>query len=778
MRAVLTRLICLALGLTWLAAQPGDSMAAAADNTTWSASAVTSQTVPRGKAGVKILGLIATQAGNSHTLNSLIITRVNGSNANISSVHLWVDANADGIFEPGADTQIGTPGPFVSGKKTFSSLNVPLTQNTSKYFWVTVDVSTTATNGARMSASLNAKTDVGETGIVQGTFPVSSLGTTGSSGHLVNTTLTFVNTVPPADGSAGASINADFQVTFSDGSPVTGFSTLPTVSVRKGGVVQASAGWSTLNAATGQYRATWVVPPGAPSGSDYDFFIQALAGIALGNSGPATNQATNTFTVSAEAVQAVVWIRQLLSAQSQPRGKLLAPELVLSATNNNTLNDQILSSVKVTRVNGADSDVAAVHLFLDTGDGQFTPTTDLEIGNAGPFLAGVYTFSGLNLAVAKNGGARQLYLACDISGTATAGARLSAKIDVADDLTQSPYTGSGAFPLSSLGTAVDNGHLIDPTITLTMTAQPGPAKARETVSADYRAVYSDGTVVTSFGVSPAVRVKEGGAEIASAAWSPVNPELGTYRATWVVPDFQTTSGNYDLLVTASSGSAGGNAGPPTGVTSNSFTVDTTLTFVNTVPPFDGSPGESVFADFQVTFSDGSPVTGFSTLPTVSVRKGGVVQASAGWSTLNAAAGQYRTSWVVPTGAASGSDYDFYIQALVARALGNSGPATDQATIAFTVSGEVMQAVVWIRQLLSAQSQPRGKAHVPVLVLWGINNNTVNDQVLSSVKVTRVNGADSDIAVVHLFADTGDGQFTPTTDLEIGNAGAFMGGVYT
>ncbi|MBI2059943.1 MAG: Ig-like domain-containing protein [Nitrospirae bacterium] len=774
MRAVFTRLTLLALGLVWLAALPGKSYS----STTWSAGAVTAQTLPRGKTTVKVLELKATQNNSTNTLNGLTLTRVNGADTDISSARLWVDANASGVFEPGTDTQIGTAGPFSSGKKTFSSLSVSLTKNTTRYFWVTVDVSTAAIDGARLSASLNASSDVSESGSVLGAFPMSSLGTTASNGHLVSSALTFANTVPPANCNAGDLAFTDFQVTYSDGSLVTGFSTLPTVTTRKGGAFQANAVWSTLNAETGQYRASWTVPAGASAGSDYDFDIQALTGNALGNSGPGTNQASSAFTVSGGATQSVTWIRQLLSAQSQPRSKVQVPVLVLWGINNNAVDDQVLNSVKVTRVNGADSDITSVHLFVDSNDGQFTPATDLEIGTAGAFVGGTYTFSGLNLVIARNGGTQQLFVAFDVSGSAAAGARLNAKVDIAGDLVQNPYTVSGAFPLSSLGTGVDSGHLVDPTISLIPTAQPGGAKARETVSADYRAEYSDGTVVTNFGVAPVVGVREGGTGVATAVWSSINAALGTYRVTWVVPDFQTTSSDYDFLVTASSGSAGGNAGPATGLASDGFTVDTTLTFVNTVPPANGNAGDTIFADFQVTFSGGAPVTNFSTLPTVTVRKGGVFQATTVWSVLNVLTGQYRASWVVPLGAFSGSDYDFHIQAAVARALGNAGPATDQATSTFAISGGATQAVAWMRQLLASQSQPRGKTQIPVLALSGTNNNIANDQVLNSVKVTRVNGADSDITTVHLFVDTGDGQFTPATDSEIGNAGAFAGGTYT
>ncbi|MBI2891169.1 MAG: Ig-like domain-containing protein, partial [Nitrospirae bacterium] len=323
-------------------------------------------------------------------------------------------------------------------------------------------------------------------------------------------------------------------------------------------------------------------------------------------------------------------------------------------------------------------------LFADTGDGQFTPTTDLEIGNAGAFMGGVYTFNGLNLVIAKNGGTQQLFVAFDISATATAGARLNAMVDVAGDLPQGPYTMSGSFPLSSLGTAVDSGHLVDPTLTLILTAQPGPAKARETVSADYRALYSDGSAVTSFGVSPAVKVKEGGAEIASATWSPLNASLGTYRATWVVPDLQTTSSNYNFLLTASSGSAGGNFGPATGLASNGFAVDTQLRFALVTQPSPRKAGDTVVAEYAVTFSDGTPVQTLEAPPTLNVRLGISNVAVPSWSVFDFSLGRYRATWKIPDFQASATNYNIALFAGTAQAAGNKGVSAELASADFSV----------------------------------------------------------------------------------------------
>lgn len=682
MKKLLFSLAVLALGVAGPMVQ---SAKAAGNVTTWSASSATASTYPRGKAGILLLDLTGvTSAGPKNVLTAVVVRMVNAADTDVSALHLWVDVNLDGFLQTGTDLQLGTAGAPSGGQYTFSGFSHDLKGNASLKFWVTADFSTVAGNGSKISAQIESAASLGQTGTIAGTFPLSSLGLAAGSGHTVDTNLSFAITTQPGNGNVGEGVQCDYYVTYSDGNPVESFGTPPTVSVRKGGTNSATASWSVLNAPAGQYRAGWTIPVGALPGSDYDFRVVSPTAVAVGNTGPGNDVLSQNFTVSDAGTVPVAWSTSALSAGNVPLGREKVQVMSLTARNDNTLADQNLSSVKITRVNGADSDVQVIRLFVDNGDGAFNAAQDTETGSSGFFTAGAYTFSGLNRIISANGGALTLFVTYDIAPGASAGNKLSAQVVSASHLVQGPFGLSGTFPLSSLGTGQASGMTVDSTLTFQVTGQPGKAKAREAVRADYLVKFSDGIPVTTFTTAPTVKVLRGGTALADAVWSVVDASAGKYMATWVVPDFTISGNDFALVVSSASGSASGNTGPSTVLSTGNFAVDTKVLFSLVSQPVGGKAGANVQAEYTAVFGDGAPVAKFDAAPAVNVSLGTTVVATPIWVEVDAAAGKYKISWEIPNYQTTGSDYNFVFNPMTAQATGNQGSGGELVSGGFSV----------------------------------------------------------------------------------------------
>ncbi|MBI2058827.1 MAG: Ig-like domain-containing protein [Nitrospirae bacterium] len=459
------------------------------------------------------------------------------------------------------------------------------------------------------------------------------------------------------------------------------------------------------------------------------------------------------------------WSKTDLTAQTYPRGKTHAVVLQIKADNPDALA-QTVTSITVTRVNGADTDIATVHLFLDNGDGSFSSSSDSELGTAGAFSGSTKTFGGLSVSIPAVTGSKTFFVTYDLSTSATNGATLSAKINATGDIAQNPDGVAGTFPLSSLGTAATGGHSVNTTLSFTQTAQPSGGKARSSITAPYTVTYSDGTAVSAFSTDPTIKLRTGSTDAtATLVWEAVSAPAGQWRVRWTVPDIQASATDYNFQVQASTAASNGNSGPAAAVTSSNFIIDTGISFSVTAQPGNGMAGSTISADVTATHSQGgAAATNFSTAPTVKVFKGTVETAAATWAAANAAAGQYRLQWTVPNLQASGTDYKFILSAGSGTDSGNNGPAAAVSSSTFTVDTQLTFQVA--AQPVTAAAGDSAAADFTVTVSLD-NSKVAQFDTAPTVKV--LSGASEVATATWSTLDSTAGSYRATWSIPAGQA---------
>lgn len=134
-----------------------------------------SNAVPSVTAGFNQLNLVALNLNISANfvedviVNSIIVSSDGSGNevSDINTVRLVRDVNANGVFDPGTDTQLGTDQQFIldNGSVVFSGLNQTIPRGTAQEWLVLFDISSNAPNGANFQARVAQNGDIAASGV-------------------------------------------------------------------------------------------------------------------------------------------------------------------------------------------------------------------------------------------------------------------------------------------------------------------------------------------------------------------------------------------------------------------------------------------------------------------------------------------------------------------------------------------------------------------------------------------------------------------------------------
>lgn len=134
-----------------------------------------SNAVPAVTGGFNQLNLVALNLNISANfvedviVSSIIVSSEGSGNevSDINAVRLVRDVNANGVFDPGTDTQLGTDQQFIldNGSVVFSGLNQTIPQGTAQEWLVLFDISSNAPNGANFQARVAQNGDITASGV-------------------------------------------------------------------------------------------------------------------------------------------------------------------------------------------------------------------------------------------------------------------------------------------------------------------------------------------------------------------------------------------------------------------------------------------------------------------------------------------------------------------------------------------------------------------------------------------------------------------------------------
>ena len=451
---------------TYVPATRTEIIAPVADTLTIAPVDVSPTTVQQGDVDVPMLAVDLTVDANSATMQSLRIDLTGtGVDADVQSATLWAD-DGDNAFEPNDDL-IGPTQTFFGGTTTFGVF-VPITPGMPIRLWFSFDIDPAATVGAFLgmgildatyatvsspdsvvcagcpfnSYSPGTKTQIlGPTPDVM-TFLPSDLAPTSTSPGGVDVPILGMALAVNANAATVSSVRVDLTGTVADAD-------IAAVRLWRDdgdGVFEPSAdtplGTGAFSTGSVTFPVTVPVTSAAPARLfvSYDIAASATVGSFLGG----LVDSTSITVLPPDTVTCVGCPRDTYVPGSKTR--LVAPTLTFTPTSAAPPQVQVgdaavimgrillavdtgaatLTSFDVDLSGtGTDTDIAAVRVWLDDGDGAFNPSTD-TLEDTATFTGGSATFTtSVLVAFASD---EILWITYDIAAGATVGAFVGLRI--------------------------------------------------------------------------------------------------------------------------------------------------------------------------------------------------------------------------------------------------------------------------------------------------------------------------------------------------------------
>lgn len=416
------------------------------------------------------------------------------ADAGIATVKVYLDANANGTYESGSDTLISPGVTTFSGGSAAITLSAAQTLNTTpKVYFVVYGLTTTATEGATVGASI-AQSGVTLTApdtVAATNFPASSgnstvtdavdtitvtptsqapgtiaqdsdysverlsLATNQETATWTALTVAKTGTIPDADiTTVKIYLDANANGTYEAGSDTLISPAVTTFSGGSAAITLSAA--QTITTSAKVYFIVYELEPLATIGATAGASVASAASFtvtgpdAVASTNLPANSSNSTVTDLADTV--TITATDLAGAQVGQAEVKAFLKLVMATG----ADEAVWTALTVTKLgNLADGSVTTVRIFLDDGDDAFDPALDTLIS------PGVTTFTGgsaaitLSAAQTLNSTPKSYFVVYTIALGATVGNTIGARVTNSGSVTlTAPDVVSGTFPMDSSTPAV------------------------------------------------------------------------------------------------------------------------------------------------------------------------------------------------------------------------------------------------------------------------------------------------------------------------------------